>query len=186
MQLLAVSPESEYRNEADWVVRLLDAGLHRYHVRKPQWGAAECAALIEQIPADRHASLSIHQAYCLAEEYGVAIHLKAASWHPLARSRSLHALQHLAQQLAGFEYAFLSPVFASISKQDYVPQWHANQLRDAVTAPRVARLYALGGITAANVKQVSEFGFDGMVLHGSLWQAADPLRAFQALQKEAA
>ena len=167
-------------------MRLLDAGLDRYHVRKPQWSTAEYAALIEQIPADMHARLSIHQAYSLAEAYGVAIHLKAASWHPSARSRSLHRLESLAQQLDGFEYAFLSPVFASISKQGYAPQWPASQLRDVVTAPRNARLYALGGISAANAKQALECGFDGVVLHGSLWHAADPLRAFQAVQKEAA
>ena len=37
MDLLAVSPENEYQGEVDLVIALLEGGLDRYHLRKPDW-----------------------------------------------------------------------------------------------------------------------------------------------------
>ncbi|MGZ0657292.1 thiamine phosphate synthase [Coraliomargarita sp. W4R72] len=192
-----MSPVSEYANEADVIVRLLQAGLARYHVRKPMWSVADCAALLDAVPREWHARMSIHQHHVLARSYAVGIHFKdgVVADDSLAEmlgaecrvcSRSLHNLEGLEGSLHGVDYAFLSPVFQSISKHGYGPAWTEAGLRVALSGHLPAKLYALGGITAVTAARVSELGFEGVVLHGSLWQAVDPLAAFYAFRKEVA
>jgi len=186
MDILAVSPVSEYAGEALLLPRLFEGGLARYHLRKPSWSLARCAEWLRAIPASLLSQISIHQHHELADTFGVGLHLKdgPAAALPVAerrlaeaplRSRSLHGLHRLETSLDGFGYALLSPVFPSISKSGYGPQWSEAELRQALAAPRRAKLYALGGITAANAARAVDFGFDGVVLHGALWQAVDPL-----------
>lgn len=195
MQVIAVSPESEYANEADMIVRLLQSGLDRYHVRKPTWSVADCETLLDAVPAEWHARLSMHQHHVLALSYAVGIHYKdgVVAGDSLAEvlgaecrvcSRSLHNLEDLEGALRGVDYAFLSPVFQSISKRGYVPRWSEVELRAALSGTLPAKLYALGGITADTLGQSRDYGFEGVVLHGSLWQAADPLAAFASFRKE--
>ena len=187
MQVIAVSPESEYRNEANLIVRLLDAGLSRYHLRKPEWTVTQCAGLLDQLPKDFHSQLSIHQCYELTESYAVSIHLKDDHLvHSRARSRSLHDLPSIREVAGELEYAILSPVFPSISKKGYAPTWSDAELGKALEEPRGLKLFALGGITATNAGIAIGLGFDGVVLYGSLWQAVDPVEAFRVFRKEAA
>jgi len=195
MHLLAVSPESEYADEPALVVRLFDAGLARYHLRKPDWSREQCAEWLQAIPMGLHALISVHQHHDLAKEFGVGLHFRDDGQRldhearfgvgPLVRSRSLHELERLSERVEGMAYTFLSPIFASISKQGYKPDWTEAELRAALAGPRSSKLYALGGITAENLAQVGELGFDGAVLHGCLWQANDPIAAFDVVRKEA-
>lgn len=187
MQLIVVSPESEYADEASVIVRLLDAGLTRYHLRKPDWTAAQCADLLAKVPQQLHTQLSIHQCYELADSHAVSIHLKDnGSTHSLAKSRSLHDLQSIADKVKDLDYAFLSPIFPSITKTGYVSPWIELELRDALRGPRELQFYALGGITTGTAERALDLGFDGVVLHGTVWQSADPVQAFQSFRKEAA
>jgi thiamine-phosphate pyrophosphorylase len=48
--------------------------------------------------------------------------------------------------------------------------------------PRRAEVIALGGIDAARLPVCRALGFDGVAVLGSVWQAADPLKAFSELQ----
>lgn len=188
MQLIALSPECKYGSEADLIVRLFDSGLDRYHLRKPEWDGRQCAGLIHEIPEKFHSRISIHQSYELADEYAVRIHLKEETVlrdHPSVRSRSLHRPEDLAGgSVAGLDYAFLSPIFRSISKPDYGPSWSESELRRALAQPRTLSLYALGGVTPAHLDVATEWGFDGVVLFGCLWKASDPLQVFQCFRKE--
>jgi thiamine-phosphate pyrophosphorylase len=198
MQLLVVSPEDEYENEADLIARLLHSGLDRYHLRKPNWSASDCADLLTAVPADLHVCVSIHQHHVLAQSFEVGLHFKddAAAAEALAdsvrreatplRSRSLHRLNDLAMNLSDVDYGFLSPVFQSISKRGYVPRWSDVELRAALSQDLPAKLYALGGVTPSTLRQARAFGFEGVVLYGSIWQSDDPLAAFASLRKEAA
>ncbi|HBR93845.1 MAG TPA: hypothetical protein DEA90_06735 [Opitutae bacterium] len=192
MRVIAVSPESKYANEADVIVRLLQAGLMRYHVRKPSWTLADCAELLDAVPAEWHARISLHQHHVLAESYAVGMHYKdgMAVDHALLGgricSRSLHRIDELETLLKQVDYAFLSPVFQSITKHAYGPSWTEADLATSLSGACAAKLYALGGITVANAARAIAYGFEGVVVHGSLWQAADPLEAFARFRKEAA
>jgi thiamine-phosphate pyrophosphorylase len=189
MELLAVSPASKYGGEADVMVRLFQAGLARYHMRKPWWSEADCVALLEAVAAKWHARISIHQHHQLAQTYDLGLHFKegvAVHQSTLNSSRSLHGFEQLEASLSPVDYAFLSPVFQSISKCDYAPSWTEAQLRTALSGTLPAKLYALGGIAVGKVQHALDLGFDGVVLHGALWQSPDPLATFANIVKEAA
>ena len=187
MDLLAVSSEKHDPKEAEVIVRLFEAGLKRYHLRKPNWSEKLCATLLAALPAHLHPKISIHQCYTLARHFDVRLHQKDTGERITnARSRSLHQLEDFDEALCGYEYGVLSPLFPSISKTGYTPRWTIDELRIHMSSCTLATVYALGGITACNASLAMDLGFKGVVLHGSLWKAPDPLSAFRRFRKEAA
>ena len=183
MDLLAISPpDDDYPQEARLLVRLLEAGLQRYHIRKPAGCRMASERLIQAVPEAYHSRLSLHQHYDLEERYGICLHhtSHATLGDRVARSCSLHSLDALDTQLKGYEYAFLSPIFPSISKAGYGPVWSESALRTALKPDYQTRLYALGGVQPGKLALAQSLGFEGVVLHGVLWQAADPLQVFQS------
>ena len=44
-------------------------------------------------------------------------------------------------------------------------------------------VFALGGIRKKKIKRLSEVGFDGVALLGSIWGSRDPLRALNEFLK---
>ena len=45
------------------------------------------------------------------------------------------------------------------------------------------KVFALGGIRRKKMKRLSEVGFDGVALLGSIWGNRDPLRALNEFMK---
>ena len=187
MDVLAVSPVSEFEDETDLLVSMFDAGLARYHLRKPSWSYAACADWIKSLPREFHPCVSIHQCHALADEYDVRVHQKDhAGEMDQAKSKSLHEPDALSSLSTRYEYAFLSPVFPSISKPGSMPSWSEEALHTALRQPRSAKLYALGGVSVSNARTAIQYGFDGIVLHGALWLSDDPVRVLNDVIKEVA
>lgn len=193
MNLLAVSPESDYADEAACVVRLFENGLRRYHLRKPGWTADQTAGFIGQLPGDLQSRISIHQHHELADTFSVGRHHKAGAGviltkptAPAAVSRSLHTLSGLEDACQGMDYVFLSPVFPSISKPGYAPDESFAALRSVLSNEHSANVYALGGLDINNFEEALELGFDGVVLHGALWLSADPVKVLAQFGRVAA
>jgi thiamine-phosphate pyrophosphorylase len=185
MDLLAISPpDDDYPQEAHLIVQLLDAGLLRYHIRKPVGCRMASERLIQAVPEAYHSRLSLHQHFELSDRYEVCLHHTSHTvlGERAARSCSLHSLDALDTQLKGYEYAFLSPIFPSISKAGYGPSWTESALRVALKPDYPTRLYALGGVQPGKLALAQSLGFEGVVLHGALWQAADPLQVFQSFR----
>ena len=185
MDLLAISPpDDEYPQEAHLIVQLLDAGLLRYHIRKPVGSQRATESLIQAVPEVYHSRLSLHQHDALVDRYEVCLHHTSHTVHGerAARSCSLHHLSSLETALDGYDYAFLSPIFPSISKAGYGPSWTESSLRAALKPDYPTRLYALGGVQPGKLALAQSLGFEGVVLHGALWQAADPLQVFQSFR----
>jgi thiamine-phosphate pyrophosphorylase len=198
MEVIAISPESGYQGEALVVERLLDAGLYRYHLRKPAFSAAQLAQLLEQLPPDCRRRVVLHQHPELVAVFDLGgYHFKdrpdavAERDEWLAQpgmatrtvSRSLHAIDDLAATCAAWDYTFISPVFASISKPGYRSRWTENECCAALRplAGMPGKRYALGGVSADNYARCLAMGFDGVVLHGALWRAADPVAALEKI-----
>jgi thiamine-phosphate pyrophosphorylase len=88
-------------------------------------------------------------------------------------STSVHDLQTLQQLPSLFAYAFFSPVFDSISKQQYkgvVPDDFC--LTDE---QKPVPVIALGGIDVGNIEKVDEMNLDGAAVLGTLWN--EPAKA---------
>lgn len=199
LDLLAVSMDVAFTEEPLVIERLLDAGLSRYHLRKPAASAQACADILKSLPAKYAARVVLHQHYELVEQYDLGgIHVKDVDaaceirdcWRSSVRSaqlsRSLHCISDLNTSRSGWDAAFLSPIFPSLSKPGYVGDWSESALRDAVQQSNrasAAQLYALGGIDASRCRQCADMGFQGVVLHGALWQSPDPVEAFKRIRK---
>ena len=193
MNILAVSPESDYADEAACVVRLLENGLNRYHLRKPDWCAEQSAAFLRQLPEALQGRVSIHQHHELTRRFPVGVHYKdiaggdfMVSSAQAQVSRSLHKLSGLEDACQGMDYVFLSPLYPSISKTGYSSDWSFDELRSVLSKERSAKVYALGGLDINNFEEALGLGYDGVVLHGALWRTADPVEVLAQFRRIAA
>ncbi len=196
MSVVVISPEKPDPREPLVLAQLLDAGLPRYHVRKPAWSALELEQWILFLPDWCRSRLVLHQHHHLVEKLGLGgVHAPAGTVAGGAcpepaeradpgpsgfRSRSCHNLDELTASLGRYDSLFFSPVFPSISKPGYAPP--ADRDEAALTAllqsPRTTEVLALGGITAANAASCLARGFNGVAVLGAIWQAADPVREY--------
>lgn len=108
------------------------------------------------------------------------------------------------------DYALLSPIYPSISKPGYgassrqgaassssssadpsigggaggSPTFDPDTLAGALATARCPVL-ALGGVTPDKFEELAERGFAGAALLGAVWQAGDPVAAWDAARREA-
>lgn len=154
---------------------MLDLGIDRVHIRKPQWRRQDIELLVRQIPARLHSRLSLHDCHELIHDFpDLWLHANARNRHVapgIAYSRSCHTLSELAADTR-CEYAFLSPIFDSVSKQGYTSQFTPQQIARARCEGIInASTMALGGVTPGNVSLIKEWGFGGAAMLGCLWQS---------------
>ncbi len=97
----------------------------------------------------------------------------------LSQSTSLHSIADVLQDWRNLDYAFLSPIFDSISKEGYsAAGFDPQEVTDALQRAQMP-VYALGGIDVEKVPVVRRMGFHGIGLLGAVWGADDPLAALQ-------
>lgn len=86
-------------------------------------------------------------------------------------SRSCHSLDEVREALAfHYDYVFLSPIYDSISKQGYCHAFTSEQLTEAAKEGIInERVFALGGITEANIPQLEAWHFGGAAMLGNVW-----------------
>ena len=200
METIVISPETDYPNEHDWMVKLFEAGLSRYHVRKPMMDEDQLEQYLEEVPEAWRPQVVSHQSHGLvdlfklggwhfkddASQFARAEHLRNIRENEKVLSRSIHSLDDLNEDLSGWDYVFLSPVFQSISKRNYGPRWEEAQLTAALRYCKEAyqtRVYALGGVDDSRIHQCSMMGFDGVALLGAIWESRYPLESFLCVQE---
>jgi thiamine-phosphate pyrophosphorylase len=100
----------------------------------------------------------------------------------LTQSTSLHSLPEVLADWQNLEYAFLSPIFDSISKEGYTAAgFDQQELADALQQAHMP-VYALGGVSIDKVPLVGSMGFQGIGLLGAVWGSVDPVAALQEFQ----
>lgn len=96
-------------------------------------------------------------------------------------STSFHSLAQAAHEDYGsLKYAFLSPIFESISKPGYTAAFVKEDLQASVSQSSLP-LVALGGITSTNISQVKDLGFWGAAVLGYIWSCQDPASRLKLL-----
>lgn len=181
MRLVVITREAFTAEEPETILRLLEGGIDRIHLRKPAATEPEMRRLIESLPATCYPHLSLHDHLPLAAEYGLGgVHLNGRNPMPPAGfrgvvSRSCHTLGELAGSAPTTGYRFLSPIFDSISKSGYQAAFSEADLRDAAAQGIIdTRTLALGGVTPARLPQVRAWGFGGAALLGCIWRDTSP------------
>lgn len=191
--IIVISDTKLFAGEANIVNALCDEGLALFHLRKYQNSNSEIAQFIEEIKPEHRDKIVLHQFHEMAAQFGISrLHFsesdrKATSDMELERlknngnslSTSVHSVNEFNILLSCFDYAFLSPVFDSISKDDYKAVCFDLTERK----PSAIKLIALGGIKEDNCVKAFEMGFDGVALLGSIWKSENKIERFNNIKK---
>lgn len=182
--MLVVLSDSDFKSgETEIVNQLFLAGLDLFHIRK--YGASEESLVkwVNEIASEYRSRLVLHHDH----EWGRSIGIRRfhyskrdretwekKSWQGVMDeeiySTSVHSVEAYNELPDHFSYAFLSPVFDSISKIDYkAVKFDLEKRKDKAT-----RLIGLGGIQRENIQEVVRMGFDGAALLGAIWNSQNP------------
>ncbi|WP_281226934.1 thiamine phosphate synthase [Flavobacterium aquiphilum] len=183
-------------NEISTIHSLFENGLELLHVRKPNFSVEDMITFITEIKSDLRKQLVLHSHHQLASVFGInRIHFseserkkkdkltletyKTKGFH---LSASVHSIEDFNALENIFEYAFLSPVFPSISKENYSSKINLFEAIKNRTDFKT-KLIALGGIESKNIKQTLENGFDDVALLGTIWNQNNPIENFKSCQQ---
>jgi thiamine-phosphate pyrophosphorylase len=181
LELIVISKPGFFEGEADLINQLFESGMERFHLRKEEAEKHEYEQLLGNIHPQYLERVALHQFHELAIDFGIQrLHFPEAQRKsgqhlllPLSETAILSTSIHRIDQstdLENFKYTFYGPVFQSISKNNYpsvVP--NGFKLRNSTGV----KVIALGGITTEKIDLVSQMGFDGAAILGSLWNTPE-------------
>ncbi len=191
IQLTIISHPQYFTGERSLLTELFEQGMSLFHLRKPESSIEELRTFIAAIPCQYHSRIVIHSHYSLASEFALkGIHCTSKGresfyeWQhlPIQKSISTHGFCEAAAVDETFAYAFISPIFDSISKPGYSQAFMHDALQQFLTRPRKTKFIALGGITNHNIQICKQLGFDGVAVLGSLWNASDVVTQYNHLE----
>ncbi len=174
--LVVISNENKINNEAQLINNLFKNGLDFLHLRKPNSTLEEVKELLVAIQPIFYPKIALHQYHFMAEEYHIKrIHLKSNernlyenfSKENYTLSCSIHSIDEfnlLPENI--FDYCFLSPVFNSISKPNYLAKKNNFTTKNNTNKTKII---ALGGINYKNCTEGLLRNYDGLALLGGVW-----------------
>lgn len=180
--LIVITSPDKIPNESELINQLFAQGLETLHLRKPSWAKPDFETLLKSINPEHKRKVVLHQFHELASKYNIkGLHLREENRKQLSLSElkelskelkrknltfssSFHSIEDVISSENAFDYVFLSPVFDSISKPDYVgSKFNVQSLKFET------KVIALGGIDANNIHNTKELGFDGAAVLGAIW-----------------
>ncbi|WP_264536188.1 thiamine phosphate synthase [Flavobacterium sp. N1736] len=192
--MIVITNPSPIINEMEIIDSLFEEGLSLLHIRKPDFSEMEMAQFIHQIRLEFRSNLVLHNHHELAGDFGInRIHFSEKERKNLNdlparfpksyryKSTSTHSIEDF-NALENFDHAFLSPVFKSISKDDYYPKENLFEALNSRTNSEI-KVIALGGIESENIKKTLENGFDDIALLGAVWKNENPVKQFRLCQE---
>lgn len=186
--LIIISLPNKLENEASLINQLFESGMQTFHLRKPHATEEEVRLLLNEIQPECRKGVVLNQFYELSEEFGIhRFHFSTDkrkngehnAWNKEGNvlSTSTHELKEYTSLDSCFDYAFLSPVFDSISKPLY------KKVQFEIKEKTNVKLIALSGIKATNCNQAKKMGFDGIAVLGGIWQQQDPVESFKEIKR---
>ena len=181
-KIIVVSSPDNLSGEGAIINELFDAGLHHFHLRKPSSSEMEIQHIIDEVSPKYHDKIILHHKLNLAKDNNLKrLHINYSFFKTNGLSRelrkkfkfscSVHSWKEYQEVKDIVEYVFISPVFDSISKPDYVASIQLHE----VPKDKGAEIIALGGINCDNIVIAKEIGFDGAAVLGAIWE--NPLKA---------
>jgi thiamine-phosphate pyrophosphorylase len=194
--MIVISNPVSVANEIAIIHGLFEDGLAIFHVRKPHYSVQEMHIFLSNIKEEYRMRLVLHHHHQLAQEFGInRVHFTESkrtattakelkNWKEMGflLSTSTHDIDNFNSLDPVFDYAFLGPVFQSISKENYLPNCDFSVEIKKRTNFR-ARLVALGGISWENITQTIAMGFDDVGFLGVIWNTNKPIKNFKKCQQ---
>ncbi|MCG9791568.1 thiamine phosphate synthase [Flavobacterium algicola] len=190
--MIVISNPVAVENEIRIIHDLLEQGLELFHIRKPAFSAKEMTDYVTAIGLEYSSQLVLHSHHHLAAALGInRIHLTEKARAEMNTkelntfietkvhlSTSVHSISSFNALELHFEYAFLSPVYPSISKTNYKSNTDLFQATKSRTNYQT-KLIGLGGMEAENILKALTNGFDDVALLGSIWITDQPIKNFK-------
>lgn len=196
MHFTLISPPEPFPREAKLLNDMFSNGLETFHLRKPEMSFLKYRNLLEAVDPSFRNRVVIHSHHSLAQSFKLkGIHYTEKSRPEMLHSvkdctisTSFHELQQLKKLSNNYQsmidYAFLSPVYDSISKRDYQSaQFDILELK-AVLKSTPFPIFALGGVEIEKIEELAELGFRGAAVIGSVWNATNPIESMKALLRK--
>lgn len=191
--LIVISHAAVLPDEAGIIQQLFAEGLELFHLRKPDADEQAVRQILDAIPVACRDRIVMHGFFHLMDEYGLhrwhfrEEHRRSTDEKTLVLlkqkgytlSTSVHEVPVVQSLAPYFSYTFFSPVFDSISKQQY--KGVAGDDFYLANEQKAVPVIALGGIDAANISKVAAMNFDGAALLGAIWN--EPENAVEHFKK---
>lgn len=175
MELSLFTYPEFFKGEADILNEAMDNYPFTLHLRKPAASEYEYESLFKSINPKHYHRVILHNAFKLKDTHRVlGIHLnKRYLMGGLKgigiRTTSCHSLNEFTEIDGKFDYAFISPIYKSISKLGYLPAIEHNTLRSFLEEKHATALIALGGIDQNTIQQAMLLGFKHAAVLGFVW-----------------
>ena len=191
--LILITSEESNSIEKEQLIHFFENGLPLLHVRKPGMTEEELKRWLSAFEEKHLRKIILHQHHHLAEVFPVkGIHLKESfrkntedsaeyieqfKSEGFTVSSSFHDPKKFEEEASAFDYAFLSPVFTSVSKRGY-----KGQAFDVKTIP--GKVIALGGIETDKISKAKDIGYAGVAVLGAVWNAENKEQALNEIYNE--
>ena len=180
MKLYLLTQPFFFKGESVALNHMLEQGNFMLHIRKPCASRDEVEHLLLRINRCYYPRIVLHDFFDLAIYHKLGgIHLnRRSSIIPKnfkgTISRSCHNWEEVVQYRKECDYLFLSPLYDSISKQNYKQTITLDQMQKARKNGWIDhRLVGLGGVTAGRIPYLKAWGLGGVALIGFVWSDYD-------------
>lgn len=187
--MIVITNPTAVANEISIIHSLFAEGLTLLHIRKPDYSERALKQFLTAIGLEVANRLVLHSHHHLANEYSInRFHLSKKQRNTSLiksggiYSASTHSLEEFNDLNQNFQYAFLSPIYKSISKPDYDSKINHLQTLEQ-RANFSTKLVALGGLSSENIQKTITNGFDDAALLGAIWNSSNPLENFKKCQQ---
>ncbi|MGL5937662.1 MAG: thiamine phosphate synthase [Phocaeicola sp.] len=180
MKLILITTPYYFVQEDKILTALFESGLETLHLRKPNSSPILAERLLKLIPEQFHRRIVIHENFHLHQDRflkGVHLNRRCSTLPPNHKghvSTSCHSIEEILKYKSACNYLFLSPIFDSISKQNYSSSYTPEEIRAASKRGVIdQKVIALGGIEEENLTEIKDYGFGGAAILGALWNKFD-------------
>jgi thiamine-phosphate pyrophosphorylase len=199
MKIIVLSPQKSVENEIDVVISLFEEGMNIFHLKKPHYSSKKLKSYLDKIPHEYHNRIVIHTHLRFALKYNLkGIHLSSKhkkntirNWFLLKRikrknpwitvSTSFQSIIDVEKYKDLYDYVFLSPIFDSISMNDYQSGFKEFSLSSATKRSNY-KIVALGGVEVGKIEKAISLGFWGCGFLGAIWGKENPIEFFKAIK----
>jgi len=180
MELILISYPEFFKGETTIVSSLLEQFEFTFHLRKPNATTDGYRQFLEEIPSHFYHRIVIHNQVEIYKKFDLkGIHFSTKNRanasemsSTISKGTSCHSLQEIKDFDGKFDYAYLSPIFPSISKKGYKGTLNLTELKEYLRKDRKTKVYALGGIQTNKLEELKPIGFDGIAILGTIWTDA--------------
>lgn len=158
--IVVISNPTPVKGEHEIIHQLFEESLDIFHINKPLFSKEQTEKFIWQISPEYHSRITLHSQ-----------HFK------------FHSLIEIEECKENYDYAFLSPIFDSISKAGYKSKFDLKELKGFLKN-RKEKIIALGGINEDKIGTVKDMGFSGIGLVGAIWQSGKPVLKFKQIKEK--